>query len=115
MFENITDNVEDVQENLESFIKNSIDYHSLNIYKKTTKLLVSVLKLSLLGGIALLFLFFLSFGAAYLIGENLGNISNGFFIVAGFYVLVFILVVLFGKRQLEKIVLRSTSKNFFND
>lgn len=115
MFENITDNVEDVQENLESFIKNSIDYHSLNIYKKTTKLLVSVLKLSLLGGIALLFLFFLSFGAAYLIGENLGNISNGFFIVAGFYVLVFILVAIFGKRQLEKIVLRSTSKNFFND
>lgn len=115
MFEKITDNVEDIQENLESFIQNTIEYHSLNIYKKTTKVLVSVLRLSLLGGIALLFLFFVSFGAAYLIGENIGNISNGFFIVAGFYVLVFILVLIFGKRQLEKLVLRSTSKTFFND
>jgi uncharacterized membrane protein (DUF485 family) len=115
VFEKITDNVEDVQENIESYIKNSIEYHTLSIYKKTTKLLVTVLKLSLLGGIALLFLFFVSFGAAYLIGENLGSISDGFFIVAGIYVLIFILVGLFGKKQLEKIVLRSTSKTFFNE
>jgi hypothetical protein len=115
VFEKITDNVEDVQENLESYIKTTIDYHTLNIYKKTTKTLVSVLRLSLLGGVALLFLFFVSFGAAYLIGENIGNIGNGFFIVAGFYILVFILVVIFGKRQLEKFVLKSTSKTFFND
>jgi uncharacterized membrane protein (DUF485 family) len=115
VFEKITDNVEDIQENLESYIKNSIDYHSLHIYKKTTRVLVSVLRLSLLGGVALLFLFFLSFGAAYLIGENIGNIGNGFFIVAGFYVFVFILVVIFGRRQLEKFVLKSTSKTFFND
>ena len=115
MFEKITDNVEDVQENLESYIKNTVEYHSLNVYKKTTKVLVSVLRLSLMGGIALLFLFFVSFGAAYLIGENIGNISNGFFIVAGFYVFIFILVLIFGRRQLEKLVLRSTSKTFFND
>jgi len=115
VFEKITDNVEDVQENLESYIKNTVEYHSLNVYKKTTKVLVSVLRLSLMGGIALLFLFFVSFGAAYLIGENIGNISNGFFIVAGFYVFIFILVLIFGRRQLEKLVLRSTSKTFFND
>jgi uncharacterized membrane protein (DUF485 family) len=115
VFEKITDNVEDVQENLESYIKNTIDYHSLNIYKKTTKLLVSVFRLALLGGIALLFLFFVSFGAAYLIGENIGNIGNGFFVVAGFYVLVFILAMIFGKKQLEKLVLKKTSKTFFND
>ncbi len=115
MFEKLTDNVEDVQENLESYIKNSIDYHSLKIYKKTTKLLISVFRLSILGGIALLFLFFLSFGAAYLIGENIGNIGTGFFIVAGFYVCIFILVAIFGKKQVEKIILNSTSKYFFND
>lgn len=115
MFEKITDNVEDVQENLESYIKNLIDYHTLNIYKKTTKLLVSVLRLSILGGFALLFLFFISFGAAYIIGESLGNIGNGFFIVAGFYFIIFLLVALFGRKQLEKRVLQSTSKTFFND
>jgi uncharacterized membrane protein (DUF485 family) len=115
VFEKITDNVEDIQENLESYIKNSIEYHSLKIYKKTTKVLVTVLRLFLLSGIALLFLFFVSFGAAYLIGENMGNISSGFFIVAGFYIFIFILVVIFGKRQLEKLVLRSTSKTFYNE
>jgi len=115
VFEKITDNVEDVQENLESYIKNSIDYQALRLYKKTTKLLISTLRLSVLGGIAFLFLFFISFAAAYLIGENLGSISNGFFVVAGFYVLIFILVAIFGRKKLEKIVLRSTSKTFFNE
>lgn len=115
MFEKITDNVEDVQENLESFVKNSIEFHKLDIYKKTTKTFVSVLRLSLLGSIALLLLFFVSFGVAYLIGEVYGSTSDGFFIVAGFYLLVFILVAIFGKKRLERVVLKSTSKIFFND
>lgn len=115
MLEKITDNVEDAQKNMESFVKSSIDYHTLKLYKKTAKLLVSILKVSLLGSIALLFLFFASFGVAYLIGQSLDNLGYGFFIVAGFYVLIFILAAIFGKKQLEKIVLKSTSKNFFND
>lgn len=115
MFEKLTDNLEGVQENLESFIQNTIDFHTLSIYKKATKLMVSLLTLFLLGIIALSFLIFMSFGAAYLIGESLGNKSHGFFIVAGFYIIVFILVLIFGKKQLEKIVLRKTSKIFFND
>lgn len=115
MFEKITNNVEGIQDHLESYVKNSAEYYKLDIYKKTSKTFISIIRGLLLGAIALLLLFFLSFAAAYLIGEAYGNISYGFLCVAGFYVLVFIIVWIFSRKQLEKTVLKNTSKIFFND
>jgi len=115
VFEKITNNVEGIQDHLESYIKNSAEYYKLDIYKKTTKTFISILRVLLLGAIALLLLFFLSLAAAYLIGEAYGNISYGFLYVAGFYVLVFILAWIFSRKRLERAVLKNTSNIFFND
>jgi uncharacterized membrane protein len=77
--------------------------------------MVSFFRIFFLGGVAMLMLFFVSFAAAYLIGEAMGNIGQGFLIIAGFYILVFIIALTFGKKFIERKVLRSTSKLFFND
>ncbi len=115
MFENVTNNVEDIQDNLESYIKNSAEYYKLDIYKKTSKSFIAVFRALLLGGIALLLLFFLSLSIAYLIGEAYGNISYGLFFVAGFYLITFILAWILSRKPLERFVLKHTSKIFFND
>ncbi|WP_339611255.1 phage holin family protein [uncultured Planktosalinus sp.] len=115
MFEKITNNVEGIQDHLESYIKNSTEYYRLDIYKKSTKTFIAILRILLLGAIALLLLFFLSLAVAFLIGEAYGNISYGLLYVAGFYLLVFIFAWIFSRKKLEKTVLKNTSKTFFND
>ena len=46
---------------------------------------------------AFFFLFFIGFGLAWWVGVMLGNIAAGFFIVAGFF--LFLLVLLFALRR----------------
>ncbi|MCR9183615.1 MAG: phage holin family protein [Flavobacteriaceae bacterium] len=115
MFEKVTNNLEGIQDNLEAYIKSSAEYYKLDLYKKTTKSFIAILRVLLLGGIALLLLFFISLAVAYLIGEAYGNISYGLLFVAGFYLIIFILAWLLSKKPLEKFVLKHTSKIFFND
>lgn len=44
------------------------------------------------------FLILLNIGVAFLIGEALDNYGYGFLIVAGFYLLLLVLVLVFGKK-----------------
>lgn len=115
MFENLTNNAEEIQDNLESYLNNTLEYYKLYLYKKMTLSMVSFFRIFFLAGIAMLMMFFISFAVAYLIGEALGNIGYGFLIIAAFYILVFILARFFGKKLIERKVLRHTSKVFFND
>ncbi|MBA3987093.1 MAG: hypothetical protein H0X63_11100 [Flavobacteriales bacterium] len=115
MIDRITDNVEEVHENIQSYIKSTIEYYKLSFYKKAIKSAASITRVFIKLGIVFFIVLFLSFGAAVLIGEELGNASHGYFIVAGFYFLIFIFAIIFGKKTIEKVLLKSTSKIFFND
>lgn len=49
------------------------------------------------------FIILFNFGIAFLIGEALGNQSYGFLIVAGFYLLIMILVMIFKKKIVNSV------------
>ncbi|WP_294301607.1 phage holin family protein [uncultured Chryseobacterium sp.] len=49
------------------------------------------------------FIILFNFGIAFLIGEALGNQSYGFLIVAGFYLLAMILVMVFKKKIVNSV------------
>jgi hypothetical protein len=51
-----------------------------------------------------------SLGFAFLIGNQLGSVSYGFFIMGGFYVFLLIIISLFGKKMLEKPVFSFLNK-----
>jgi len=115
VLEQIGDNVDEMNDNIQAYIKSTMEYYKLDIYKKSMKGVVSATRTLLLSGFALLVLFFISFAVAVLIGEEVGSPSVGFFIVGGFYLLVMLLIGLFGRKAIERIILKSTSKNIFND
>tara|TARA_R110000850_G_scaffold271031_2_gene404809 strand:+ start:201441 stop:201788 length:348 start_codon:yes stop_codon:yes gene_type:complete len=115
VLEQIGDNVDEMNDNIQAYIKSTIEYYKLDLYKKSMKGVVSATRTLLLSGVALLVLFFISFAVAVLIGEETGSPSIGFFIVGGFYLLVMLLIAIFGRKTLERIILTSTSKNIFND
>jgi len=94
-FDNLSQDTKDV-------IKNSIEFYRLDLLKKTALSLVTGGRFVLKIGILVLVLFFVSLGFAFLIGNKLGSVSYGFFIIGGFYILVLIIVSIFGKKLLEK-------------
>lgn len=114
MFGKATNYVDQMQDNIQAYLHSTLEYYKLDLFKKLTKSTISISRVLLLGGIAFLIFTFLSFGIAFLIGEALGNNSYGFFIMGGFYILVFIIAYIFSRKKLEKTVIKSASKIFFD-
>jgi len=70
----------------------------------------------LLMGVFFIFaIILISVALAIVISEAIGSPSSGYFIVGGFYFLVFLLVLIFGKKPIEKLLLVKVSRKFFND
>jgi len=57
----------------------------------------------------------LSFAIAIIISQSIGVPSSGYFIVGGFYLIVGVLIYIFGKEPIEKLILQKFSKAVFND
>lgn len=83
----------ELKEEIKGYINARMAYSRLLIYEKISKILstaVVILILSLLGFFVMLFL---SFTAAYYIGQYLHDATSGFAIVTGFDILVLLLTV----------------------
>lgn len=114
-FEQLTDNLKGLSDNTQDYVATSAEYYKLNAFKYSMKALTGIATLSIRGVFVLIFLMFFSVGIAFLIGEHMENSSSGFFIVGGFYFLIFILIVAFGKKPLEQLVIEKCSKIVFEE
>lgn len=115
MLDHLENNVDNLNDDIQGYVKKSVEYYKLDFYKRSMKSVISIARILLISGVGLLVLFFLSFAVAIFIGDEVGNSSYGFFIVGGFYLIVLLLIAIFGKKVLEKTILTNTSKIFFND
>lgn len=102
-FENFTQDTKEA-------INHSLEYYKLDLLKKTASSLISGGQFIIKAGILVLILLFLSIGLSFLIGNQLGSVSHGFFIVGGVYIILLILINLLGKKLLEKPVLKFLNK-----
>ena len=102
MKNHLGDHFDNLSQDAKDVIKNSIDFYRLVLFKKTALSLVTGGRFILKIGILVLVLFFVSLGLAFLIGNKLGSVSYGFFVIGGFYSIILIIVSIFGKKLLEK-------------
>lgn len=109
-FKVLSENLSESGEKLQDFIKNSAEYYKLRLFKSSMKFTTSLTNMLLLGSVFMLFLLFFSFAIAFWIGEALGHIEYGLFIVGGFYLLLFILLLLFARPVIEKKLLMKFSE-----
>ncbi|MEH6408078.1 MAG: phage holin family protein [Leeuwenhoekiella sp.] len=114
-FSKITDNIHELTTNLQDYIDSSTEYYKLDLFKKMMKGAVSLVKLLVIGSIFLVFLLFISVAVAISIGESMEHVSTGYYIVSGFYLVVFILFVIFGGPFITKQLLKKYSAIFFNE
>lgn len=114
-FEKVTNSINDLKENIRAFTQSSAEYYKLNLYKNLTKGIISLITALLIGFLGLFAVIFLSIAVAILLSNLLDSPSAGFFIVAGFYILLLVLMVVVGKNYIKKTVLIKSSRKFFND
>ncbi|MFD2825091.1 hypothetical protein ACFSYG_01305 [Leeuwenhoekiella polynyae] len=112
---NISEHINKVSDDAKKYLNSSLEYYKLDSFKKMMDGAVSLVNLMVSGSIFIIFILFISVGVAITIGESLGSLSYGYFIVAGIYLLIFLLYKLFGKSFITEIVLRKYSKVFFNE
>lgn len=110
MKNSIGNHVDNFTQDTKETINHSLEYYKLDLLKKTAISLIYGGQFVIKIGIMILILLFVSIGLAFLIGNKLGSVSYGFFIIGGFYIILLILIGLFGSKLLEGPVLKFLDK-----
>ena len=79
---------EDLAMHLKAYVQIEIELFKLTIAEKLSKIIANFLAAMVVMGVLLLFILFVSLALAFLIGEWLGKMSAGFFIVSILYLLI---------------------------
>ena len=114
-FKTLSENLEESGAKAQEYIKNTSEYYKLRTFKTVTKGAISLVNFLVLGIFLLLVLLFVSIGIALWLNNVLENSYAGYFIVAGFYIVIMLLLVIFGKKPIEKILLLKFSDMFFDN
>lgn len=110
----LKENLSDIDRDMRSYLENTEKYYKLHVFKILMRSISGIVKLLLIGSIALLALFILSFGMAYGMGLWLENTFLGFVSVGIFYMLIGWLLYLFRDR-LDRPILKKFSEYYFDD
>ncbi|MGB3776600.1 MAG: phage holin family protein [Leeuwenhoekiella sp.] len=112
---NLSENFKILSDDFQTAMNSSLEFYKLDFFNKSMKGAVSLVNLLIIGSAFIVFLLFISVAVAIVIGESLESLSAGYFIVAGFYFLVFLFMLIFGKPIITKKVLTKYSKVVFNE
>ena len=113
--EEITENIENIQENTKAYLDKSIAYYKLWGFKVAMKSTTLALKFFLIAICLMIVLFFVSIAGAMAIGNSLHSYPLGFLIVAGIYLVLVFLLFLIKDKIVEGPILEKFSEIFFNE
>ena len=114
-FDELKENVEDIQENAKAYLESSISYYKLWGFKVAMKSTTMILKFFLISICVMIFLLFISIAGAIALGQIIDSYPIGFLIVAGIYLVLALLLFLVKDKIVEGPILEKFSEIFFND
>lgn len=97
----------DLLERIQDYSKTTIDLIKLKAVDKLAKTVSNVVFVLIMSLLAFFFLLIFNLAISFWLGELLGKTYLGFFVVAGFYVLLILIFILF-KKQLIKAPITNT-------
>ena len=113
--EELQENIEDIQENAKAYVESSIAYYKLWGFKVAMKSTTLILKFTLIAMCLMIVMLFLSVAAALAIGQLMTSYVIGFFIVAGVYFILAMLLFMVKDKIVEGPILEKFSEIFFNE
>ena len=114
-FEKLSNSIHELNDNIQAYLHSNAEYYKLKAFKQGMKGATSLVRFMVLGFLLSTAGIMLSFALAIVISEAIGVPSSGYFIVGGFYLLIFVLIFIFGKEPIEKLILKKFSKVVFED
>ena len=93
--------IESLIEKVENYFKSNIELLKLNAIKQSATLASTLISKQIFGFAFVIILLMLNVGTALWIGSCLGQLYYGFFIVAAFDILLFLLLFAFRKSIIE--------------
>ncbi len=114
-FEEIKENVNQIQEETKAYLDSSAAYYKLWGFKVAMKSASTIIKFSLVAICLSMVLLFGSIAGAIALGYALGNFAYGFLIVSGIYLLITFALFLLKDKIVEGPVMAKLSEIFFND
>jgi cytochrome c biogenesis protein CcdA len=100
---------------LKSYSTNRLDLLKLSTVEMVAKAAASVTSNLILFITFFSFFVFASFALALFIGKLMGEYYLGFLVMAGFYLILFLLTLALRKNQIEKPILNQTIKKLMED
>jgi len=113
-FEEIKKNLSEVDDEVRSYVENSLAFYKLKSFKIFMKGVTTFSKILLLALIILPTIIILSIAAAFGLGDLLDNTFYGFLIVAGVFIIIVFIVFLL-RNRLDKPLLKQFSKYYFDE
>jgi hypothetical protein len=114
-FEEIKENVNQIQEETKAYLDSSAAYYKLWGFKVAMKSASTIIKFSLVAICLSMVLLFGSIAGAIALGYVLDNFAYGFLIVSGIYLLITLALFLLKDKIVEGPVMAKFSEIFFND
>jgi len=106
----ITDDLLQLKKQAEQIIEGRLKLIQLQVVKKISRLLASLFRLFLIILAVFFVIVFLSVMTGYFFAEKLGSTHMGFGVIAALYVLLLVMVVLFGKKIVANKLVNAISK-----
>ncbi len=104
------DRIENLVGNIKAYVETRIDLVLLNAQDKLTDILSSIAVVVVLALFSVFAVLFLSLGAAWWINQRLDNSFIGFFCIAGFYILLAIIVYVIKDKYIRLPIINSLLK-----
>jgi hypothetical protein len=114
-FEEIKENVDDIQENAKAYMESSIAYYKLWGFKVAMKSTTLMVKFMLIAFCLTIVLLFVSIAGALALGKMFGSYPLGFLEVAGIYSILAALLFMVKDKVVEGPILEKFSEIFFDE
>ena len=114
MQENPLNSIEALWQKISSYLETKILLLKLQAIDKSSAIIASIVSKLILLLAVIFFLFLINIGIALWIGSLLGKLYYGFFILAGFYIIVALLLYVFRKKLLKEPINNFLIKELFN-
>ncbi len=96
-----TSSIESLFKKTGDYVETRIDLMKLQAVNKTSEVTSSLVSNIIIVMLGMMTIMLLNIGIAFYVGEVLGGVHYGFFIVAGFYLLLATLIFVFRKEWLK--------------
>jgi hypothetical protein len=108
------DDLDNAKKEIQEYLEVKLDLIKLQAAESLSRILSSALSMAIIFFLLFLILLFISIGAGFFFASYLQSSGLGFLCVAGFYIVLLIIILLFRKKIIERPVIRSVVKLSFS-